>query len=135
MINPNAPNSDASTTTSPFLTNKVKQENEKKKCQREDEQYDNSLDTASVKFKEGNVTFTRHFKYLGSYISYNLRDDHNVDSRIAAASAFMGSLSSYWSEKSVDLKSQYLIFAAIPCNLLLWGSESWALRTSLLSKL
>ena len=72
----------------------------------------------------GNVTFTRHFKYLGSYISYNLRDDHNVDSRIAAASASMGSLSSYWSDKSVDLKSKYLIFAAIPCNLLLWGSES-----------
>ena len=47
----------------------------------------------------------------------------------------MGSLSSYWSNKSVDLKSNYLIFAAIPCNLLLWGSERWALRTSLLSKI
>ena len=69
------------------------------------------------------------------YISYNLRDDHDVDSSIAAASASMGSLSSYWSDKSVDLKSKYLIFAEIPCNLLLWGSESWALRTSFLSKL
>ena len=65
-------------------------------------------------FKEGNVTFTRHFKYLVSYIYYNLRDDHDVDSRIAAASASMGSLSSYLSDKSVDLKSKYLIFAAIP---------------------
>ena len=35
----------------------------------------------------------------------------------------------------MDLKSKYLIFAAIPCDILLWGSESWALRTSLLSKL
>ena len=83
-------------------------------CQREDKQYDNSPDTAIVKFKEGNVTFKRHFKYLGSYISYNLRNDHDVDRRIAAASASMGSLSSYWSDKSVDLKSKYLIFAAIP---------------------
>ena len=58
-----------------------------------------------------------------------------MDSRIAAASASMGILSSYWSDKSVVLKSKYLIFAAIPCNLLLWGSERWALRTSLLSKL
>ena len=47
----------------------------------------------------------------------------------------MGGLSSYWNDKSVDLKSKYLIFMKIPCNLLLWGSESWALRTSLLSKL
>ena len=62
------------------------------KPQREDKQYDeNSPDTAIVNFKEVNVTFTRHFKYLGSYISYNLRDDHDVDSRIDVASASMGS--------------------------------------------
>ena len=101
----------------------------------EDKQCDNSPDTAIIKFKELNVTFKMHFKYLGSYIAYNLRNDHDVDSRIAAAYASMGSLSSYWSDKSVDLKSKYLIFIAIPCNLLLWGSEIWALRTSLLSKL
>ena len=59
---PTLPNSDASTTTSPFLTDEVKQENKKKKRQREDEQYDKSPDTAIVKFKEGNVKFTRHFK-------------------------------------------------------------------------
>ena len=47
----------------------------------------------------------------------------------------MGSLSSYWSDKSVDLKSKYLVFAAIPRNLLLWGREIWDLRTSLLSKM
>ena len=96
-------------------------------------QYDNSPDTAIIKFEEGNVTFTRHFNYLGSYIY--LRDDHGVDTRIAAASASRGGLSSYWNNTSVDLKSKYLIFMEIPCNLLLWGSESWALRTSLLSKM
>ena len=132
---PTLPNSDASTTTSPSITVKVKQENEKQKRQREDKQYDNSPDTAVIKFKEGNVTFTRHFKYLGSYISYDLRDDHDVDRRIAAAYASMGGVSSYCNDKSVDLKYKYLIFMEIPCNILLWGSESWALRTSLLSKL
>ena len=133
---PTLPNSDTSTTTtSSSITVKVKKENEKQKRQREDKQYDNSPDTAIIQFVEGHVTFTRHFKYLGSYISYNLRDDHDVDSRIAAASASMGGLSSFWEDSSVDLKSKYLIFSAIPCNLLLWGSESWALRTSLLSKL
>ena len=66
---PTLPNSDASTTTSPYINVKVKQENEKQKRQREDKQYDNSPDTTTIKFKEGNVTFTRHFKYLRSYIS------------------------------------------------------------------
>ena len=132
---PTLPNSDDSTTISHFLSDEVKQENDKKKRQREDKQCDNSPDTAIVKFKEGNVTFTRHFKYLGSYISYNICDGYDVDRRIAAASASMGSLSRYWSDKSVDLKSKYLIFSEIPCNLLFRGSEIWALRTSLLSKL
>ena len=132
---PALPNSDASTTTSSSITVKVKHENEKQKLQREDKQYDNSPDTAIIKFEEGNVTFTSHFKYLGSYISYNLRDDHDVESRMAAASASTGSLSSYWNNTSVDIKSKYLIFMATPCNLLLWVSESWDLRTSLLSKL
>ena len=62
------------------------------------------------------------FKYLGSYISYNLRDDHAEVIRIAAASASMGGLSSFWLDALVDLKYMYLIFLAIPCNMLLWGS-------------
>ena len=95
---PTLPKSDASTTTSPYITVKVKQKNEKQKCQREDKKYDNSPDTAIINFKEGNVTFTRNFKYLGSYISYNLPNDHDVDSRISATSASMGGLSSYWND-------------------------------------
>ena len=35
---PTLPNYDASTTTSPYITVKVKQENDKQKCQREDKQ-------------------------------------------------------------------------------------------------
>ena len=66
---PTLPNSDNSTTTYSSITVKVKQENEKQKLQREDNKYDNSPDTAIIKFEEVNVTFTRHFKYLGSYIS------------------------------------------------------------------
>ena len=31
--------------------------------------------------------------------------------------------------------SKYLLFKAIPCNLLLWGCKSWALRKSLLASL
>ena len=75
---PTLPKSDASTTPSSYITVKVQQENEKHKRQREDEQYGNSLDTAIVKFKKGNVTLTRHFKYLGSYISFFELDDGGI---------------------------------------------------------
>ena len=47
----------------------------------------------------------------------------------------MGPLAKLWKDASVDNHSKYLIFLTIPINLLLWGCESWALRTSLLKNL
>ena len=67
----------------------------------------------------GNVTFFPHFKYLGSLISFSLRDDHDVANRIASANASMGAMSAFWDDNHVDVYSKYLIFRAIPCNLLL----------------
>ena len=81
---------------------------------------------------DGNVTFFSHFKYLGSWISFSLQDDHDVAKRIASANASMGAMVSFWDDKHVDVYSKYLIFKAITCNLILWGCESWELRQTLL---
>ena len=47
----------------------------------------------------------------------------------------MGALSNFWNNSHVDLYSKYLLFRAIPMNLLLWGSETWSLRQVLLNKI
>ena len=47
----------------------------------------------------------------------------------------MGALSKLWTDYSVDNLSKYLIFLAVPINLLLWGCEIWEIQTSLLEKL
>ena len=47
----------------------------------------------------------------------------------------MIALYKFWTDASVDNFSKYLIFLAIPINLLLWGCEIWALWTYLLKKL
>ena len=44
-------------------------------------------ETKDIQVADGFVSYTKHFKYLGSYISYNLRDDYDIDARLAAASA------------------------------------------------
>ena len=54
---------------------------------------------------------------------------------IAAANASMGAMSKIWDVDNVNTYSKYLLFKAIPCNLLLWGCESWALRNSLFAYL
>ena len=47
----------------------------------------------------------------------------------------MGAMSKIWEDDNVDTYSKYLLFKAIPCNLLLWGCKSWDLRKSLLASL
>jgi hypothetical protein len=47
-------------------------------------------ETQSVNVKDGFMTYTKHFKYLGSYISYSLQDDYDIKSRIAAATKAFG---------------------------------------------
>ena len=81
------------------------------------------------------ITFTRYFKYLGSYISYSLKDDYDIENRISQASAAMGALNNFWIDNTVENLSKYLIFCAIPCSLLLWGCESWAIQEATLNKL
>ena len=112
-----------------------KEESEKARIAREDKIYDDLEETQDLAVADGFVSFTRHFKYLGSYISYNLRDDYDIESRIAAASQSMGALKNVWNNPHMEIYSKYLLFKAIPMNLLLWGCETWSLRQVLLNKL
>ena len=69
------------------------------------------------------MTFCRHFKYLGSFVSFSLCYDFYIENRVTAATQLMGAL------------EQVLLFRAIPMNLLLWGCETWSMRKALSNKL
>ena len=47
----------------------------------------------------------------------------------------MGAMSKIWDDEHVYTYSKYLLFKAIPYNLLLWGCESWDLRKYVLDSL
>ena len=55
--------------------------------------------------------------------------------RLATENASMGAMSKIWDNDHVDTYSKYLIPKAIPCNLLLWGCESWHLIKSFIASL
>lgn len=111
---------------------KAKAESEKAKVKQEDEVYDTLDEIKDIQVEDGFVSYTKHFKYLGSYISYNLCDDYDIDARLAAASASMGAIKKVWDCPHMDLHNKYLLFRAIPFNLLLWGCETWSQRQTLL---
>jgi hypothetical protein len=80
---------------------------------------------------DGFVSFTWTF----ALISYNLRNDGDITSQLAAANASMGKLKEVWHNPHLDVYNKYLLFCAIPMNLLLWGAETWSLRKLHLDKL
>ena len=84
--------------------------------------------------KQQGSTFPKKFKYLGSRITYNLCND-DFNARLAAASQSMGALKKVWRNHHHETYSKYLLFRAIPVNLLLWGCENWSLQQSLLCQL
>ena len=50
------------------------------RTEREHAMYDNLDETQNFPVANGFVSFTRTFQYLGSLISYNLRDDDDITS-------------------------------------------------------
>ena len=79
----------------------------------------------------GFVTFIKKLKYLGSYISYNLKDDFDIEAHIMSATNEIGYLKNFWDNIHVDTYSKYLIFQDITMNIILWGCEAWYLCTTL----
>ena len=85
---------------------KTKRELYVSRNKREEKEYNNIPETKLIFVCDGFVTFCRHFKYLGNWISFSLRDDHDVTKRIAAANASMGAMSKIWEDDHVDLYSK-----------------------------
>ena len=58
--------------------------------------YDLLPETQKINVADGYAIFCRVFKYLGSRISYNLRDDADIEARLDAANQSMVALKEVW---------------------------------------
>jgi len=88
-------------------------------------------DTSPVPVGPGYITYTRQFKYLGSIVSHDLSDTHDVENRILQEQKALNALmSNVFRNSHLSLHVKKLLYMAIPINLLLWGCKSWALKQS-----
>ena len=85
-----------------MLVINTKQETYESRYKREETTYESLPETRLIIVKDGFVTFCRHFKYLGSWISFSLREDHDIMKRTAAANASMGDMSKIWDDDHID---------------------------------
>ena len=76
------------------------------------------------------------FRYLGSWVTRDCRDDCDVIAQIAAAgSAFRALRKCVFSSTAISFRTKKLIYTALILSILLYGSESWCLTETLLHKL
>jgi hypothetical protein len=76
---------------------------------REDELYNADPETANFDVIGGFVSYTKHFKYLGSMISYSQRDDLDTQRRIDAAGKALGALNGFFKQPQVNIYTKHLI--------------------------
>jgi hypothetical protein len=94
-------------------------------------------DTSRIVFDdEAFVHYVEQFKYLGSFVHHYLRDDLDIDERIAAASKMFGFLRKcIFDRVQVSYAAKRAAFVAVILPTLLYGCETWAISAAALGKL
>jgi hypothetical protein len=85
-------------------------------------------DTSDLHIDGGTIPFVKKFKYLGSIISNDLKDDLEIDARIkAAGGAFASAAKQFFTSKQIPLKHKKVAYEGLILSILLFGSECWTL--------
>ena len=96
------------------------------------------VDLSDVKVDEegGFIPIVSEFKYLGSYLARDCRDDTDVDARIRSAGAAFGALRKcLFSSSQVWAAAKRAVYVGLVLSILLYGSECWCLTEVLFNRL
>ncbi len=99
---------DAMTFDNDALTNdkRCEEQRDRTRHEREEDLYDDLDKTQPIFVEDGYVTYCHHFKYLGSFISFSLCDDYDIEKRVTAATQSMGALKNIWDSPHLDIWSK-----------------------------
>ncbi|MHA7927792.1 MAG: hypothetical protein ACX936_21550, partial [Marinobacter sp.] len=89
--------------------------------------YKHNFAHEKVQVGEGHITYTRKFKYLGSWITEDLRDDEDTSQRLQKAAKAMGKIRHLLHDKHTSMRTKRLLYEATVINTLIWGCESWTM--------
>jgi len=68
-------------------------------------------------------------------VSDDLKDNHDVDTRIKLASGAFASAKPFFASKQIGLEQKKIAYEGLILSILLYGSESWALTAALRKRL
>ena len=85
-----------------MLVSNTRQEYYEARYKIEEIAYNDLPNTRLIVVMDGFSTFCRHFKYIGSWISFSLQEDQDIAKKLAVANDSMGSTSKIWNDDHVD---------------------------------
>jgi hypothetical protein len=71
--------------------------------EQEEDLYNNVEEMQAIAVEDGFITFCCHFKYLGSFVSFSLCDDYDIEKCVAATTQSMGALKNVWDSPHLDI--------------------------------
>ena len=93
---------------------------------------DNSID---ISIDQCQVKTTTTFPYLGSRISNTGRSMDEINTRIGKAGAAFGKLQQTLGQKNLNLKTKLNLYNSLVLSILLYGSETWTIYATEMSRL
>ena len=100
------------------------------------ETYDGQ-DLSNIELENGTfIPVVAEFRYLGSILTRDCRDDGDVTARIEAAGSAFGALRKcVFASTYISFGTKKIVYTALILSILLYGSESWCLTEKLFRKL
>ena len=84
----------------------------------------------------GSIPIVSEFKYLGSKLARNCKDEADVDARMKSAGAAFGSLRKcLFSRGDIQNQVKRTVYVSVVLSILLYGSECWCLTEVLYNRL
>ena len=88
---------------------------------------ENLLPDVTLNANANAIQFVQNFKYLGSIISNDLKEDMEIKARVKKAWSVIGAMKFVLKNKDIDINTKVFLYTNAPLQALLWGAESWSL--------
>ena len=84
---------------------------------------------ANIIMNQQQLEEVQNFKYLGAILSADGGCEAEIRARIGTAMTAMARLNRIWSSKSISLPTKLKLYRALVKTIVLYGCESWTLKT------
>ena len=93
-----------------------------------------SMSDDTISYRESPLKRTSEFKYLGTYITYNLNDSREIRARVAMTKATLNN-SAYLNSNHISMDVKLHLTKALVASRLTYGCSTWTIKATDMNRL